>query len=98
MSTVLEQKRQSLLEKSRSLSIDIPLGELLPKSNGSAGERASEYVRAYNEFSDAGTYVGVYSAQLAHTVSKVFRPPFRPWLAAPTFSFLRTTLTLANSP
>lgn len=61
MSTVLEQKRQSLLEKSRSLSIDIPAGELFPKGNGSAGQSPSQYVRAYSEFSDAGAYVEMYS-------------------------------------
>lgn len=54
MSTVLEQKRQSLLEKARSLSIDIPSGELFQKETDTANESASRYVRAYNEFSDAG--------------------------------------------
>ncbi|KAG9310308.1 Rgp1-domain-containing protein [Chiua virens] len=53
MSTVLEQKRQTLLEKSRSLSIDIPAGELFPKSNDSPNGSASRYVRAYDEFSEA---------------------------------------------
>ncbi|KAI9566972.1 Rgp1-domain-containing protein [Boletus coccyginus] len=57
MSTVLEQKRQSLLEKSRSLSIDISATELFP--NG-ADESASRYVRAYNEFSDAGATLGLH--------------------------------------
>ncbi|KAH0838701.1 Rgp1-domain-containing protein [Lanmaoa asiatica] len=70
MSTVLERKRQCLLEKSRSLSIDIPADELFQKGSGGAGESASRYVRAYSEFSDP----------------------------APTFSFLRITPTLANSP
>ncbi|KAI6153006.1 Rgp1-domain-containing protein [Pisolithus tinctorius] len=47
---VLEQKRRSLLEKSRSLSVDIPAPalDLLVGQN-----QGSQYVRAYNEFSDA---------------------------------------------
>ena len=59
MSTVLEQKRQSLLEKARSLSIDIPAGELFQKSTDNADGSPSRYVRAYSEFSDAGAYVEV---------------------------------------
>ena len=43
---LLEHKRQNLLEKSRSLSVDIPSSELL-KNN--VGDRP-QYVRAYNEF------------------------------------------------
>ncbi|KAG8220206.1 Rgp1-domain-containing protein [Butyriboletus roseoflavus] len=66
MSTVLEQKRQSLLQKSRSLSIDIPAGELSPKGNDSTTESASQYVRAYNEFSDGG---------LSTTISPLSRSP-----------------------
>ncbi|KAI6096233.1 Rgp1-domain-containing protein [Pisolithus croceorrhizus] len=47
---VLEQKRRSLIEKSRSLSVDIPA----PGPDLSVGEKpGSQYVRAYNEFSDA---------------------------------------------
>ncbi|KIK23226.1 hypothetical protein PISMIDRAFT_465236 [Pisolithus microcarpus 441] len=47
---VLEQKRRSLIEKSRSLSVDIPA----PDHDLSVGESpGSQYVRAYNEFSDA---------------------------------------------
>ncbi|KAF9242341.1 Rgp1-domain-containing protein [Melanogaster broomeanus] len=53
MSSVLEQKRQSLLEKSRSLSVDIPADELLDKNGYGPTENSSNYVRAYNEFSDA---------------------------------------------
>ncbi|KAI5992450.1 Rgp1-domain-containing protein [Pisolithus albus] len=46
---VLEQKRRSLIEKSRSLSVDIPA----PDHDLSVGESpGSQYVRAYNEFSD----------------------------------------------
>jgi hypothetical protein len=48
MATVLEQRRQSLLEQSRSLSIDIPAAEL---PDDTTDESASRYVRAYNEFS-----------------------------------------------
>ncbi|KAI5997709.1 Rgp1-domain-containing protein [Pisolithus marmoratus] len=51
---VLEQKRRSLIEKSRSLSVDIPA----PGNDLVVGENpGSQYVRAYNEFSDvaAGT-------------------------------------------
>ncbi|KAF8551929.1 Rgp1-domain-containing protein [Imleria badia] len=54
MATVLEQKRQSLLEKSRSLSIDIPASDVFPNANDTADESASRYVRAYNEFSSPG--------------------------------------------
>ena len=70
MSTVLEQKRQCLLEKSRSLSIDIPAGELFQKSTDSAEESASRYVRAYNEFSDPGAYVDASVTPLAHTTPR----------------------------
>ncbi|KAF8845538.1 Rgp1-domain-containing protein [Paxillus ammoniavirescens] len=53
MSSVLEQKRQSLLERSRSLSVDIPASELLEKNGNISKESASQYVSAY-EFSEAG--------------------------------------------
>ena len=45
---LLEHKRQNLLEKARSLSVDIPASELLKND---AGDRP-QYVRAYNEFAD----------------------------------------------
>ena len=48
MKGLLEHKRQNLLEKSRSLSVDIPGSELLKND---AGDRP-QYVRAYNEFAD----------------------------------------------
>lgn len=72
MSVVLEQKRQSLLEKSRSLSIDISATELFPKD---ADEGASWYVRAYNEFSDTGAYAGICSLARSHRI-KGSRPPY----------------------
>jgi len=52
---VLEQKRLNLLEKSRSLSVDIPARELVKndaQENGKGGR--AQYVRAYSEFSDVG--------------------------------------------
>lgn len=82
MSTVLEQKRQSLLQKSRSLSIDIPDGELPPKERDSATESASQYVRAYNEFSNGGAYVEIWLRSwltrlpgLPTTISPLTRSP-----------------------
>ncbi|KAF8446407.1 Rgp1-domain-containing protein [Boletus edulis BED1] len=60
MSMVLEQKRQSLLERSRSLSIDIPTTDLPPKAADNANLSASRYVRAYSEFSDSGACVQSY--------------------------------------
>ena len=75
MSMVLEQKRQSLLEKSRSLSIDIPAAELFPKADDSANDNASRYVRAYDEFSDAGAYADIYSLPRSHRIQD-FRQPY----------------------
>ncbi|KIJ58929.1 hypothetical protein HYDPIDRAFT_98508 [Hydnomerulius pinastri MD-312] len=54
MAGVLEQKRKSLLEKSRSISVDIPVSELPEENGDSSKESPSQYVRAYNEFSDTG--------------------------------------------
>lgn len=58
MTMVLEQKRQSLLEKARSLSIDIPAGEqgATKEHTANGNGDASRYVRAYDEFSDTGAY------------------------------------------
>ncbi|KIK99229.1 hypothetical protein PAXRUDRAFT_822997 [Paxillus rubicundulus Ve08.2h10] len=53
MSSVLEQKRQSLLERSRSLSVDIPTSELPEKNGNISKESTSQYVSVY-EFSEAG--------------------------------------------
>ncbi|KAH7884076.1 Rgp1-domain-containing protein [Phlebopus sp. FC_14] len=54
MAGVLEQKRQNLLEKSRSLSVDIPSSALPEAIRGVTKEGSSQYVRAYDEFSDVG--------------------------------------------
>lgn len=82
MSTVLEQKRQSLLEKSRSLSIDISATELFP--NG-ADESASRYVRAYNEFSDTGAYVGIHSLARPLTLHQGLPASISPLTRSPDF-------------
>ncbi|KAH7908781.1 Rgp1-domain-containing protein [Hygrophoropsis aurantiaca] len=51
--TLLEQKRQILLEKSRSLSVDIPAHDLQRNGTDSAKDDSPSYVRAYQEFSDS---------------------------------------------
>ncbi|KAH7923767.1 Rgp1-domain-containing protein [Leucogyrophana mollusca] len=52
VSGLLEQKRQILLEKSRSLSVDIPPHELQGNGVNSSKDESPLYVRAYQEFSD----------------------------------------------
>ncbi|KAG6325959.1 hypothetical protein ID866_13130 [Astraeus odoratus] len=55
MKGVLEQKRHNLLEKSRSLSVDIPTRELQTGGGKNAKDRdnsRAQYVRAYDEFLD----------------------------------------------
>lgn len=70
---MLEQKRRSLLEKSRSLSVDIPAPalDLLVGQN-----RESQYVRAYNEFSDVA--VGTTPTPSLPRTSDFQLPPHHP--------------------
>ncbi|EGN94146.1 hypothetical protein SERLA73DRAFT_78067 [Serpula lacrymans var. lacrymans S7.3] len=50
---LLEEKRQMLLAKTRSLSVDIPSHELGKQKAGEAEDSKPVYVRAYDEFSPA---------------------------------------------
>ncbi|KIN99061.1 hypothetical protein M404DRAFT_823743 [Pisolithus tinctorius Marx 270] len=79
---VLEQKRRSLLEKSRSLSVDIPAPalDLLVGQN-----QGSQYVRAYNEFSDAAA-----GGRLSNLFMYTFDDPVAPG-TTPTPSLPRTS-------
>ncbi|KAI6040056.1 Rgp1-domain-containing protein [Pisolithus marmoratus] len=66
---VLEQKRRSLIEKSRSLSVDIPA----PGNDLVVGENpGSQYVRAYNEFSD------VAAGPISTSHVRLSAPPHHP--------------------
>ncbi|KAL4069146.1 Rgp1-domain-containing protein [Scleroderma citrinum] len=77
MKGILEQKRQNLLEKSRSLSVDIPAREL-PKNEENGKDTRSQYVRAYNEFSDVAGLPSTASPSPLPRTSEFQLPPHHP--------------------
>ena len=101
---VLEQRRQNLLEKSRSLSVDIPARELLKNDAENGKNGRPQYVRAYSEFSEVGgervSPTSLIDRGALMTVHQDYRQtsyPPRPCPARLISNFHHTTRMLGSS-